>query len=154
MVRVRQGKNWDRSQRPPRGRRQFITFTSSAIAQEEPNQAIQNKHLRCLLDQIRICVCHCATCCSHALCCVMHGKMSLCWPLCLCAGLLFLAFRPHPKCSPPLLAAAAQWWAARATPCLPLMQAGRPSLPPGFQLRAEDSQLYKLRLPYLILFLC
>jgi hypothetical protein len=85
------------------------SHSQAAIAQEEPNQAIQNKHLRCLLDQIRICVCHCATFCSHALCCVMHGKMSLCWPLCLCAGLLFLAFRPHPKCSPPLLAAAAQW---------------------------------------------
>ena len=75
-------------------RRQFITFTSSAITQK-PKQAIQNKPHVSLTRSGFVCV---------SLCYML--SVVWCMGRCLCAGLfvfvqgLFLVFRPHPKYSP------------------------------------------------------
>jgi hypothetical protein len=78
------------------------------------------KQSMCFLDQIRICVCvtllHAALISCPLLCHAMPGKTSLCWPLCLCAG-LFLAFRPHPPSARPAPLMPHAQWTTRATPC-------------------------------------
>ena len=83
---------------PPNARRrQFTTFTSSASAStQKPKQAIQNKPCVSLTRSGFVCVTllHAALISCPLLCHAMPGKTSLCWPLCLCAG-LFVAFRPR-----------------------------------------------------------
>ena len=101
------------------------------------------KQSMCFLDQIRICVCvtllQAALISCPLLCHAMPGKTSLCWPLCLCAG-LFLLFRPHPPSARP--APHAQQHSEQPGPrhALLLVQAqAAPSLPPGFRFTQTHS---------------
>jgi hypothetical protein len=114
------------------------------------------KQSMCFLDQIRICVCvtllHAALISCPLLCHAMPGKTSLCWPLCLCAG-LFLAFRPHPPSARPAPLMPHAQWTTRATPCCWCKPSSRAIFASRLSVyRDSQAQLYKLQLPYLILY--